>query len=236
MRSSCEHRPLVCIGHSHVRCIADAAQRHRVPIVIMDFWRITPAVVREQDTLRFCEAIERHLGDGPIFSLIGGTAHDKLGLVVHPRRFDFVLPSAPDLPFDEQAELVPFDGVRAALAVLAQPYLDLLRLLRSSHRGPLFHLQPPPVLADEARIRPTVPWMFFEGRREVSPRHLRYKLWRAHSELLAAFCDEQDITFLNHPPRAVDDDGFLRRQHHLNAMHVNAEYGALLLEQMRAVA
>lgn len=228
--------PLVCLGHSHVRSVADAARDRGVPLVAIDFWHVKPSLIQENGRTRFCDAIVRELAGGPVFSLIGGTAHHKLGLVVHPRRFDFVLPAAPDLVCDERAEVVPFDAVKAAVLQAAQPYLDLMQLLSTSNPGPVFHCEPPPVYADEARLAPDVPWMFFEGRRTVSPRLLRYKLWRLHADILREWCRDCGITFVPHPPEAVDDQGFLLPEHYLNAMHVSSRYGALVLEQMRALA
>jgi hypothetical protein len=234
MRSPSE-TPLVCIGHSHVRCVEEAATDQGVPLVAIDFWRFKGAVVGDGAARRFRDDIAQRLV-GPVFSLIGGNAHHRVGLVVHPRRFDFVLPSCPDLPLDERAELVPFAGVKAAVLEVAREYLELMQILLATTSGPLFHLEPPPVYADEARIAPDVPWMYFQGRRRVSPRHLRYKLWRLHCDMLREFCTENGIRYLAHPPDAVDEQGFLRPELYANAMHVNGRYGALVLAQMRSAA
>jgi hypothetical protein len=216
--------------------VADAARDAGVPLVAIDFWHVKPFAADQPDRTHFCLEIQQQIADGPVFSMIGGNAHHKLGLVVHPRPFDFVLPAAPHLPLDGRAEIVPSDSVRAALVRIAAEYLDLMRLLKHAVRGQVLHLQPPPIFADESRIAPDVPWMFFEGRRAVSPRYLRYKLWHLHSEIIQEFCRDIGILFIAHPPEAVDGDGFLLADYYANAMHVNSRYGALVLRQMREAA
>ena len=228
-------RPLVCLGHSQVRSVAEAARERGVPLVALDFWRVTPALVEENGRLRYCDEIRRHFTGGPVFSMIGGNAHHKLGLMAHPRRFDFVLPSLPSLPLDDRAEIVPFDQVRAAILAVLQDFLPRMRLLKEMNPGPVYHLEPPPVFADEARLQRDARRMPI-ARGEVSPRALRFKLWRAHSDLVAEFCRDAGITFIPHPPASVDADGFLRPECYRDPMHVSSHYGGLVLDQMAAVA
>jgi hypothetical protein len=227
----------VCIGHSHVRVVADAARDEHVPLIAIDFWHTKPFDAETADRTRFRDEVARQLTGGPVFSLIGGNAHHKLGLVAHPRRFDFVLPAVPDLPLDDRAEIVPADAVRAALGAITREYLDLMRIVHETNDGNVVHLQPPPVYADEAQLKPDVPWMFFTGsRREVSPRYLRYKLWHLHSEILEEFCRASGIGFLKCPPEVADADGFLRPRYYADAMHVNQRYGSLVLHQIGQAA
>jgi hypothetical protein len=258
----------VCIGHSHVRSIGEAAQARNVPLVAIDFWKHREPVVVENGRTRWNDTIRAMLGTGPVFSLIGGACHHTLGLLVHPRRFDFVLPSAAALPVD-RAEIIPFDAVKAALTALMDPYLALMEVLARTQQGPVFHLEPPPVYADEQRLAPDLPKLPLYSRYQhegmnnpngmgqeiarsfglggtrmnvepgprkrvaISPRHLRYKLWRLHSEILVEFCQLHRITFVSHPRGAVDADGFLREPYYANPMHANAAYGDLVLSQMQ---
>ena len=68
---------------------------------------------------------------------------------------------------------------------------------------------------------------------EISPRHLRYKIWRLHSDIVALVCAENGIDYLTHPPQAVDDEGFLRPEFSRDGIHANEAYGALQLRQMQ---
>ena len=61
---------------------------------------------------------------------------------------------------------------------------------------------------------------------------LRYKLWRLHSGILARHCRNLGIGFIPHPAAALDSEGFLAEPYYEDSMHVNADYGELLLDQM----
>jgi hypothetical protein len=227
-------RPLACIGHSHLKCVIEAAGATDTSLVTVDLWTTT-ALEETSAGLQVSAAVRQRLGEGPIFSLVGGNPHHRLGLVMHPRPFDFILADAPYLPLDTCAEIIPVDGVRAALAEAARPHLDLMRLLPRALPGPIFHFESPPVAADARRLQVDVPWMFFHGRRRIAPRWLRYKLWRLHSAIMRESCERFGLTFVPSPSSAMDADGFLSSEYYLDAMHVNARYGALVLEQMKAL-
>jgi hypothetical protein len=219
--------------------VAGAAQSRGVPFVAIDLWQHRGLMAGEDGRPRWIEATAPSLGAGPVFSAIGGACHHTLGLLVHPRPFDFVLPSAPDLPL-EDVGIVPFDGVRAALAGLMEPYLKMMEQLVRAAPCRVFHLEPPPVYGDERRMAPDLPALpiykeypsAHRDRVRVSPRHLRYKLWRLHSEVLAEFCRVHGIEFVPHPPMAADVHGFLDEPYYLDPMHANHAYGDLVLRQM----
>ena len=225
----------VLIGHSHAKAIFEAAQDRGMRLEGYNFWDAPQPALNPERTA-FHPEIAATLRRGPVFSAVGGAVHNVMALVRHPRAFDFVLPSRPDLPVAEGAELVPFAAVRDAMTSALAEYLQIMGLVRSLATAQVFHLEAPPPLEDGARVLGDVPWMFFPGlTREVAPASLRYKCWRLHSELVAAFCHAQGITLIAAPPEAMDAGGYLRPEHYLDAMHVNPSYGALVLAQMRRV-
>ena len=225
----------VLIGHSHAKAIFDAAEQADVPLKGYNFWSAPQPALNEARTA-FHPQIAETLGRGPVFSAVGGSVHNVMAMVRHPRPFDFVLPSRPDLPMVAGAEIVPFAAFRRAMAASVEEYLQIMRLVVREATGPIFHLEPPPPLADGDRVLEDVPWIFFPDlTREVAPASLRYKCWQLHSELVAAFCVEAGIELIPVPLEAVDAGGYLRPEHYLDAMHVNASYGALVLAQMKRV-
>ncbi len=225
----------VLIGHSHAKAIFDAALDRGVRLEGYNFWN-APQPAIDADRTAFHPQIARTLSRGPVFSAVGGSVHSVMAMVEHPRPFDFVLPSSPDLPMVAGAEVIPFAAVRSAMAALLHEYLQIMRLVRSTAMAEVFHLEAPPPLEDGERVLADVPWMFFPDlTREVAPASLRHKCWRLHSELVAAFCAEHDIRMIPAPAQAMDDRGYLRPDLYLDAMHVNASYGALVLAQMKQV-
>ena len=225
----------VLIGHSHAKAVFDAASQQGVLLKGYNLWS-APQPALNADRTAFHPEIAEVLRRGPVFSAVGGSVHSVMAMVQHPRPFDFVLPSRPDLPMIEGAEVVPFAGIRRAMAASVEEFLQIMRLVCGQATGPIFHLEPPPPLEDGERVLEDVPWGFFPDlTREVAPASLRYKCWRLHSELVGAFCAEHDIELIPAPPEAMDSHGYLKPAHYLDAMHVNASYGALVLAQMKRV-
>jgi hypothetical protein len=228
----------VCIGHSHAFALARGAERDGVPLDAINFWETGDPWSRGEATIALRPDLAARVRPGRlVLSLIGGSAHTVLGMVEHPRPFDFVLPSEPDLPIDERRELVPAEAVRATLAEMALPFLANLPCVLDVATGPVIQLEPPPPVADEARIAPHVPWGFFPGQpRVIAPKWLRYKLWRLHSEVIAAACAQYGIGYRRVPAQAKDADGFLDPRYDHDGAHANAAYGALVLEDLKGAA
>ncbi len=172
---------------------------------------------------------------GPaVVSCIGGNDHTVFGLLAHPRPFDFILASEPDLPLSAEAELLPARLVRATLRARMGIAVQLLTALRQRVSGRLIHLEPPPPVpsADHIRAYPGV----FAGKMAelgVSPAILRYKLWRLHSAILADLCRELGITLQPVPADTQDADGMLVQDGwNPDPTHANAWYGARVLRDL----
>jgi len=238
-RSSVPSRPLLCIGHSHVACVALAAEAAAHPVHALNFWRMPGAIRQESGGPRFDIATERRLRehDGPVFSMVGGAAHVVLGFLVHPRRFDFVLPAEPELPLDQAAEVIPALAVQRILESQMGEALALMSLVRGLCRGRMFQVEPPPPCAAPERISADIPWDLYPDRcREVSPGSLRYKLWRLHSQILSDWCAGTGVDLLPVPAGTTDAEGFLREPYSGDGVHGNERYGALVLDQLRQLA
>ena len=223
------------IGHSHCQAIFEAAAREGMTLRGFNFWT-APQPALDPARSAFHPEIRQVLSEGVVFSAVGGAAHNILALVTHPQAFDFVLPERPDLPLTEGAQVLPFAAVRETMAAAIREYLDIIGLVRRTATGRVFHIDAPPPLEDGARILQDVPWMFFQNlTREVAPAPLRWKCWRLHSELVAAFCRAEGIEVLGAPAESMGALGFLKPEFYRDAMHVQESYGALVLRQMKAV-
>jgi hypothetical protein len=201
----------------------------------INFWETGEPWLRGDGETRLRPDLADRIGLGRrVLSLIGGSAHTVLGMVEHPRPFDFILPSEPDLPLDETRESVPAEAVRAKLTEMTMEYLETVPVVVRTALGPVVHIEPPPPVADAERIAPHVPWGFFPGQPQmVAPKWLRYKLWRMHSEVIATACMRFGISYMRVPDRAKDDEGFLDPRYDEDGAHANAAYGVLVLEELR---
>ncbi len=223
----------VSIGHSHVGALARA---QAADLDCINFWDHIPPWAPDETPRRLNDELTGRVARGRlVISMIGGQAHTVLGMVEHPRAFDFILPSSPDLPVDETRTIVPADAVRAKIEELALPLLDSVIFIEAAATAPVVHVPPPPPLADSGRIASQMGFMWgnFPGQPWViAPKWVRYKVWRMLCEVTEACCLRHGIRFLPSPAAATDDDGFLRPEFDLDGAHANGAYGALVLQAL----
>jgi hypothetical protein len=229
---------MFCIGHSHVACVEKAASEQGVALTAINFWHVPGALARENDRWKLSDETKQRIARhaGPVFSMVGGSAHVVLGMLVHPRPWDFVLPAAEHLPLAPDTELIPYPAVKQVLFGLMQEYLEMSLEVKEVATGALFQMEPPPPYADAQHIMPHIMGFvaLIHGMRpEISPAPFRYKLWRLQSSLLKAHCEEHGIGFVPHPSAVADEQGFLYPDYFHDGAHGNTAYGALVLEQMR---
>ena len=178
-------------------------------------------------------------GAGPlVFAAISGNEHHFLGMVNHPRRFDFVLRERPHLPLWPGAEIVPPGLVAAALARFMAGPANAARRAPPRHppAHPLYLLAAAGAgqrlrrAAGDGVLRADQP----AGRRParlaletLAPADpaLRRDLRRARHRLPAAAA------------RGARREGFLRREAwHADCVHANHWYGERVLRQIEARA
>jgi hypothetical protein len=230
--------PMFCIGHSHVACVEKAASEQGVALTAINFWQVPGALARENDRWKLSDQTKQRIGRhaGPVFSLIGGSAHVVLGMLVHPRPWDFVLPAAEHLPLAPGTELIPFPAVNQILFGLMREYLEMTLDVKELATAGMFQMQPPPPYADAERIAPHIMGFaaMIDGMLpEIAPAPFRYKLWLLQSSLLEAHCAEHGIGLVPYPSAAADEEGYLSDDCFSDGAHGNTAYGALVLEQMR---
>lgn len=220
----------VGIGHSGIWCVVEAAKQHALNLSLFNFWEMPLALKDGVLSPELCATLNK----GPVVSFVGGGAPSVLGLAQHPEAFDFVLPGAPDLPLTPGAQIIPYDAMRAVLTELNAPYFSLMRQVRDASGGKTFHIEGPTPVADPERLGPAI--SLVPGRlKAFSPRVLRLKIWRLQSAILSDFCAGEGIIFVRRPPETADAEGYLREEYLKDPTHANAAYGALIIEQVRAL-
>lgn len=246
-------RGLVGIGHSHLQAMIEASQLRQqadpasAPVarfVQMLAPDLNPTLMpdgRFNPALLAAIAAATGAGEDPdplIFDCVSGNEYHFIGLVEHPRPFDFVLPGRPDLPLRDGVEIIPADLMRQAMDTQLGHAVAMLTALRAAVPGPVWHVQSPPPLPDNDYIR-AHPTHFAEqvAQHGVSPPSLRMKLWLLQSDLYRAHCEALGIGFLPVPPAALDADGFLDRRGWLpDPAHASNWYGELVVQQLLAQA
>lgn len=236
---------VLVFGRSHLRAVrlawnarVEAGRTEGVELRFIQLlsrdWQ--PVIVAGQYNEKILAELERK-NLRLIVSVVGGNQHNELGLVNHPTRFDFVLPEAPELPLQPDAQILPSQLIRRNLERRVEPTLRLMRLLRRSTPLPIVHLEsPPPIPSAEHIARYPLGFEELIPELGVAPASLRYKLWRLHSAVVRETCEAARIRFVPAPRQMQDPDGMLIREAWADdATHANALYGERLFRQILAI-
>jgi hypothetical protein len=225
--------PVTLIGQSHVACVAAALADAPDTIRVIELWKIAnPLLMNELPALQAAHDSFK----GVVISILGGSRFEALAMYRHPRAYDFVSPLEPDAPFDQNAELIPYDAIRAAVSDMIAHNLSLIDALKGLSGGPVLQVASPPVWGDERKVSDWDPG-FIQPTDQFGSRYLRRKVYRVHSDIVRRFCADRGIEVIDPPAQAVDGEGFLKREFCSDLVHGNLAYGQLLAEKiLRRVA
>jgi len=224
---------LFFIGQSHLTALLQAWPAAAPAGWEMDYLREDSRHLLEDEAL-LPEVRARLAGRDVGVSVLGGNDHAVLTMLNHDRRFDVVLPDAPDLPCEPGAELVPAGLLRAEIARRAAPHLAALAAYRAAFAGRMIHVESPPPIPSAAHIE-AHPGVFADeiAARGVAPSLLRYKAWRLQSDIYRHACARADIAFMPAPAAMQDPDGMMREEGwNQDPTHGNARYGAAVLAEL----
>lgn len=244
---------LLVVGHSHLDAVRASAVRHAglwaarglalrfVQLREPRLHSLDPTLDADDmgDALR-AELARQAEGCDATLLMVGGNAHNGLGLFEHPQPFDFVAEDEPDTAPEPGRTLIPEPLLAAHLAAwdpFARPARQRARLLALVPR-PLGQTDSPPPLADPQRAWASLSEAHRQSpraRQGLAPARLRLKVWRLHGRLLQQDCRRLGLPLLPAPPAALGADGGLAPAcQGDDAIHANAEYGRLVLEQALA--
>jgi len=237
---------VLIIGHSHIQSLTGAAgllppssglnvQFLNARAAAFQPWA-SWAEERLVTNPALLAAIEQRIAEvnpDAIAVTIDGSQHFVLGAVNHPRRFDFVLPSRPDLGLDETAELIPYDIVHKMFWHEQSNVLDMLHDIRRCTARPVYYISVPPPLTSfvEAHM-PEMRQAISEFG--ASPPGLRYKLWYLYMDVVRALCAARGVIFLAAPAETLAPGGYLDANFDLDGLHGNTAYAGAVLQQLKA--
>ena len=231
------------IGHSHLVAVQHAVDQRggRVAGLLPEFVPLGNAFYQPNlDPAGGLHAQLARIVTAPRFdaivSVIGGNAHFSLGLVNNPRRYDFVLPDAPDLPLEAGAEVIPYGLMLRLLEGMSQDTTQVLRAIRALVPDlPFVQLEsPPPVPAENVSLHAKhfAPLIKHYG---LSSRERVWRFWRLQARMMQAICADAGITYLPAPASMVDDQGLLARvAWRDDPTHAGPAYGSAVLDQLSA--
>lgn len=225
---------MLVIGHEPVACIEATVRRDGVAGVTLVDLRARAGDDRKTVETAVAEIVQQ-MQPRRIFCSFGGSEPWALGLAEAAPPFDFVTPTR-GTTLAGRAR-VPYAQVRAALEHAMQDALTGLRQLVRLRTGAVTHFcAPPPVQSIDAGD--PIAQVFAERLDHgVSPASLRLKLYELYCDIWRDACAVSGAAILEAPPGCRDDAGFLLEHFRdLDPMRGNADFGALLLQQMQAVS
>lgn len=242
-----EPRKVLLIGDSHIYAIQAALDDARLVPPGFDFEALRLAALKNNEMIgdiTLEAALERIAALAPrdIFvTLLRGNQFNTMGLIQHPQPFDVMMPGPFAEHVEEHAEIIPLQVICSFFAdSLRNGYgRQLIRLKRAS-AAPVACLAPPAPKEDGDHILRGAETYFKEhgiDKIGVTPAPVRLKLWTLQQQSLQAFCLEHGIVFLDNPPEAREDTGYLKRRYYAgDATHGNRHYGSLVLAQVARLA
>jgi hypothetical protein len=234
----------VVIGHSHSAAIAQALLLERPEFEGVFVYRLEDRkrpYERDVITLRKAIWIARRLpADAGLFLSTLGTYHNILGLLRSEQAYDFLLDPG-DAPDPDARVQIPHRVVASAFEThIAKP--TLVRKMQESAKSRIFLLSsPPPKQSNDFMLER------FMSQKKKSYRGksveeiglerpaTRLKLWLMEVRAMAKWAESENLEFVPPPSSAFDEDGFLHPRFYSDATHANAQYGALVIEQICSI-
>jgi hypothetical protein len=244
----------LAIGHSHLTAVhhaykqrkagpegASSIQFHFLQLLNEEF---RPSVITTEGDARINELLEAAISEG-IYGLpqkkvvalfLSGNEYHFIGMFNQPRRYDFLLPERPDLPFTPDAEVIPTALIEEKLRRQIRAATQLAPLIKTLVGAdvPVYALESPPPIPDSHYIS-NGKSIFSDDVEKfgVSPASLRYKLWLLQSRLFKQCLNDAGVMYLRRPATVVDEAGFmLPSGWHPDGVHGSAWFGDSLLKQI----
>lgn len=174
-----------------------------------------------------------------LFLSVGGSDQHAVALLNHEQPLEVIVPWEPDAPCNESARLIPLHMMEHLLRLGVDWKINLMSLIVKKLCIPSYLWQSPPPIGSEAHLR-RFPGPQFEPLAETrgfSPLPFRMKIAAIHDRLFKLRCAELGVQFLPPPPAALEPNGSLSVDVSAeDSIHAGLPYGALLLDQVSAIA
>ena len=231
----------VVIGRSHSAAIAEALATVRQSVTGVTVHRLhdenRPYL---QNTITPEEAVDMVAALPPgtrVFLSTLGTYHNILGLLRSGPTFDVLL-DGEERP-DPAAEVqIPSRALEVAFQQHLKTSAFIRKIRSASHSKVVLLSTPPPKQCNDFLLD-----RFLEQKKQlyrgrsveeigIERPESRLKLWQMETRALERWAPTQRLKFLAAPPEAFDENGFLKPRFYSDATHANAEYGALVVDQI----
>lgn len=187
------------------------------------------------DAIKLIKALGR---DDFLFVSLIGTYHNIMGLIKHPIPFDFYesSPSA-DRPRSDYC-LIPHNVMRSEMDRMLEGSGTVKALAKAAVCATYIISPPPPkgnhefIFARTRAYRGTV-----LDSASINDAAIRAKMWRLEMDCMADWATSNSMRFLPAPAESLSGEGYLTEEYYgADVTHANDAYGALVLDQIAAIA
>ncbi|NHN37603.1 hypothetical protein G8764_09890 [Pseudomaricurvus alcaniphilus] len=227
------------VGHSHVNCIQKAVNlSSSKDFEVLNIRQLQKAKVLNKSSDGLVDrTLLRNPSPDVICISLSGNEHNILGLVEDPNPFsvgDFDLGS---VPHDSSRWLIPRNIMLEVFTDKLTIFFNQAKSLCNSFPdAKKMYLNPPPPISDWMHIT-RHPKFFKEViGRGPAPDDLKLELYKIQTDVLKSFASDLGAHFVDAPPAAIDDRGFLRSEfYNDDPTHGNIEYGKLVVKLIEEI-
>lgn len=195
-------------------------------------------MIGDESVEQFCQKIKRLKPTDFVFSAIGGNQYAVVSTIRHES--DFSVLDAGVVLDQAGNDLMPIIPRRAFKSYISSGVWNsdgpVIRKIKSSTRGRVFHLSPPPPKFDNKFLVKNHETRFAEaGLAELEPTEPAFRLacWEMQQECLAALCVNAGVELVPPPASTLTEKGFLAPLYYSkDVTHANRRYGEQVLLQV----
>ena len=169
-----------------------------------------------------------------IVTSVLGSDHWRSGMINNARPYDFLVPALPEHGATPGVELIPYDLINQRIRADMFWQFDLVRMVQTWCAAPMFHVEAPPPVENEALMLRSVYAHFKDAMEEFGCPDVSHRLkqWWCWSRNAREICAELGIRFIEGPPETRDAKGFLNEAHYLDGVHGSDAYGELIAREL----
>ena len=229
-----ETRKLLIIGHSHVRCFAEACKVYQWNSVrVVDLLTSNCEAHDLQGVCDFAKSETVDFNPEIVCLLLRGNRHNVLGIVENPVPFaigDGANGAEP--PEANDRHFIPSGLIRDTFESWLEKKL-IVALYDTFPSARRVYISPPPPLADFAHIQ-TYPDIFKSKLSNgPAPDKLRTLLYRTEIKVTKKVSENEGAMFIEPAPHTFDEAGFLHRNLYApDPTHANSIYGNIMLKHI----
>lgn len=227
------------IGNSHTASMTSAWKDNEYKPI--DIYWLKNKKQPDRGNIEFDDAIKliKTLSDDDfLFISLIGTYHNIMGLIKHPIPFDFYeSPDSVDRPRQDYF-LIPHNVMRSEMDRMLEGS-GTVKALAKSAGCVTYIISPPPPKGNHEFISTRT--RAYRGTlldsASINDAAIRAKIWRLEMNRMADWATSNSMRFLPVPAGSLSGEGYLAEEYYgSDVTHANEAYGALVLDQIAAIA